>query len=151
MLYVVFVVPLALADPPPSAESAPATETAPEPAPAVVAPPETAAHTASSAKLLGAACSYTTGLMARRVLEQGAEWNADSNLLPAASDGDARIAAPYTIAEDASVHLIATELLEALTNDASAGTTVKLGGRMMEVDGVRYVVLTSYQGFVPAP
>lgn len=125
----------------PSAAAAPV---APAPPAEVVAGPA-ATRLATSPQLLGPNCSRTTGMMAERVMNNGEAWSTESGLLVTANDLDSQVAAPYILSNDASVHLVATELVERLTDAGQAGAVFSFSGRMIDVDGVRYVVLTSYR------
>ena len=105
-------------------------------------PPEAAAHCARSKELVGANCSFTTGMTARRVLEEGAPWSWVGVLTPTDNAQPTRIAAPYRM--DDGVLVVATELLEGLVQEGIVGLNLRLEGRSLELDGVRYVVLTSF-------
>ena len=105
-------------------------------------PPEAAAHCARSKELVGANCSFTTGMTARRVLEEGAPWSWVGVLTPTDNAQPTRIATPYRM--DDGVLLVATELLEGLVQEGIVGLDLRLEGRSLELDGVRYVVLTSF-------
>lgn len=107
------------------------------------ATPDTAGHCARSGELMGTNCSYTTGMMARRVLEEGQDWNWIGSLAASPNNLGSQVAAPYQAEEGAWV--IATELVEALKADAATTARLALVGKLLEVDGVRYVVLTSYK------
>lgn len=91
---------------------------------------------------MGTNCSYTTGMMARRVVEEGADWSYVGALTPSTNDLESLVAAPFTAGGH---HVIANELVEALTVDGLSNVRMILGGKLLEVDGVRYVVLTSYK------
>jgi hypothetical protein len=57
---------------------------------------------------------------------------------------DSNISCPYT-AGDGKFNLVATELLEAVVGCGYGSSTLSLEGRSLDVDGVRYVVLTSFR------
>lgn len=101
-----------------------------------------ATHCARGGALMGTNCSYTTGMMARRVVEEGADWSYVGALTPSANDLESLVAAPFTAGGH---HVIANELVESLTVDGLSNVRMILGGKLLEVDGVRYVVLTSYK------
>lgn len=104
-----------------------------------------AVHCATSTILLGAGSSYSTTLMARRVMEQGEEWSKVAALIAANPDTDTMVAAPFTLVEDTTVRVLATHLIERIANEKYVGPTLQLAGKQMDVDGTRYVVVTSYR------
>ena len=105
--------------------------------------PATASHCARGEVLVGANCSYSTGMMARRVVEDGQEWSFVGTLTATDNALTSLVAAPFTAG--AGPHVIATELLEQLVQQGHAAARLSLMGRVLEVDGVRYVVLTSFR------
>jgi hypothetical protein len=102
-----------------------------------------AAHCARAGELIGSNCSYTTGMMARRVMEDGQDWSYVGGLSSSENNLGSMVAAPYTVAGGA--YVIANELLEMVTTDGDAAARLSLVGKVLEVDGVRYVVLTSFK------
>ena len=98
-------------------------------------------HCAKSLKLIGANCAYTTGLMAGRVLAEGVDWSFNGALTATTNDLESRVACPYSAAD---AQLVATEVLEGLVNAGGELTRSRLHGKTLELDGVRYVVLTAY-------
>jgi hypothetical protein len=127
------------------------TASAAPPAPAVAvataeaASVDTAAasHCARAGKLIGSNCSYTTGMMARRVLEEGQDWTFVGELTTSRNDLASMVAAPFTVSD--GFHVIANELVELMNQEGHAGSRLSLVGKLLEVDGVRYVVLTSFR------
>jgi hypothetical protein len=107
-----------------------------------LAAPESASHSARSRELLGANCSFTTGTMARRVLEEGAAWTWVGTLAQTDNAQPTRIATPYRA--DEGVFLVGTELLETLVQKGLSAANLRLEGRSLELEGVRYVVLTAF-------
>jgi hypothetical protein len=101
------------------------------------------ASCAKKAELVGGACSYTTGMMAQRVLSEGKPWSFTGTLARTAGDLESHVAAPYTVGPD-KVHVVANEVLEALTAANAHAGRVGLEGKLLDVDGVKYFVLTSY-------
>ncbi len=101
---------------------------------------EAAAHCARSPALVGDACSFSTGMTSRRVVEDGTPWSWTGVLEPRALEGD--IATPYTADEGRRV--LATELLELLQGTPHIAGPLLVTGRTLEVDSVEYVVLTSF-------
>jgi len=102
-----------------------------------------ASHCARAASLVGSNCSYTTGMMARRVIEEGQDWTYIGELAQTGNDLANKVAAPYSVAD--GFHVIANELVEVLSQEGHANARLSLAGRLLEVDGVRYVVLTSFR------
>lgn len=136
----------------PAAYAGPYDETTARVAPSAAAPAVVAAasldvtaasHAARTGELIGSNCSYTTGMMARRVLEEGHDWAYVGDLAPSSNNLGSMVAVPYTAAE--GVNIIANELVEVMSVDGHVGSRLSLAGKVLEVDGVRYVVLTSYK------
>lgn len=94
--------------------------------------------------LVGANCSYTTGMMAQRVLAEGMPWNFTGRLSESDNNLDSHVAAPYTVGPEGKVNIVATEILEALIDEDLQDQRVTLDGMRLEVDGVTYFVLTSF-------
>lgn len=103
-----------------------------------------ASMAAPPGKLLGASCLYSTGLMARRVMEEGMVWTWEGQLAPMSGNMDAPVSCPFT-ASDGSFNLIANGLLDAVVSCGYAQQALALEGRSLDLDGVRYVVLTSFR------
>ncbi|MDP2308382.1 MAG: hypothetical protein Q8P18_20355 [Pseudomonadota bacterium] len=121
---------------------------APEIAAAVTMDVTAASHAARGGELIGSNCSYTTGMMARRVLEEGQDWSYVGTLKASSNDLASMVAVPYTVSDrspPASVHVIANELIEVLAVEGHIGARLSLVGKLLEVDGVRYAVLTSFK------
>ncbi len=102
-----------------------------------------ASHCARAGQLIGSNCSYTTGMMARRVLEEGQEWAYVGELAASPNNLPSMVAAPYTVSD--GFHVIANELVEMMNQEGHAQARLSLVGKLLEVDGVRYVVLTSFR------
>jgi hypothetical protein len=109
----------------------------------VAAAAPAASHTATAPSLVGTSCSYSTALMARRVLDLGEPWQAETTLAPVAEALDSNVAAPFLV--DGGYRVVATELVQVLTDGGHATDHLVLAGKWLEVDGVRYVVLTSFK------
>ena len=101
---------------------------------------EAAAHCARSQTLVGDACSFMTGMTARRVLDEGVAWTWAGALTPRTIEGD--VAAPFSAGGEDRV--LATELVETLVNAQHAASLCLYIGRSLEIDGVTWVVLTAY-------
>ncbi|MEZ4316019.1 MAG: hypothetical protein R3F61_00875 [Myxococcota bacterium] len=100
-----------------------------------------AAACAKKADLVGAACSYSTGMMASRVLEQGKSFTYTGRLTPTNEVLASQVAAPFLVGPE-KVRVIANEVVEsASATDARMTWT----GKLLEVDGVQYFVVTGYE------
>jgi hypothetical protein len=105
---------------------------------------DVASMAAPPGKLLGSSCLYSTGLMARRVMEEGSGWTWEGQLAPMVGNMDAPVSCPFTVA-DGSLNVIANGLLDAVVSCGYAEKALVLEGRSLDLDGVRYVVLTSFR------
>ena len=103
-----------------------------------------ATHCAKSGALVGANCSYSTGSMARRVVEEGGDWSYTGTLATSEDTLESHVACPFVTTSDRAVHVVANELLEVITSNGHAAASLRLEGKTLEVDGVHYVVLTSF-------
>lgn len=103
---------------------------------------------ARSGAMLGAACSFRTSTVARQVMAEGADYAYVGSLQrTAASQGD--VACPFRVGAQAETCVVASELVEHLAAEGVDGLALSLEGRIMEIDGVRYVVLTAYEPSTP--
>lgn len=105
---------------------------------------EAASHSATNARLVGANCSYSTSLMAGRVLKEGSDWSFSGVLKDTSNNLESHVASPFRAEGDGAL-VIATEILESLVLTGVVGRKVSLEGRVLDVDGVRYAVVTSYR------
>ena len=114
-------------------------------APAADAPTANAdpAGCAHASGLVGSNCSFTTGAMAQNVLDHGTPWTFTGSLSASANALPSHVAAPYTVGPQ-PVQVVANEVLESLTSAGVAANRVALEGRLLEVDGVKYFVLTTW-------
>lgn len=96
------------------------------------------AHCAKNAELVGSNCSFSTGMMAQRVLDEGAAYTFAGILSATKNQLASHVAAPWTIGPEGAVHVIANEVVEQLDGKGR----VALEGRILEVDGIRYFVAT---------
>ncbi len=116
------------------------------PVEAATADESIASHVAHGAELIGGNCSYTTGLMARRVLGEGRDWQYVGEIDSVSNNLTTHVAAPFrTRSAGPASYLVATELLERLVTGKRGEATLELVGRSLEIDGVVYVVLTSFR------
>ncbi|MEQ1566381.1 MAG: hypothetical protein ABMA64_12140 [Myxococcota bacterium] len=113
-----------------------------------VPPPRTAgavdpAKCARQAELVGADnCAWTTGMMAQRVLTEGVPWSYVGRLVPSDNALPSKVASPYTVGPDAKIHVVANEVLEVLERRGATGGRLELSGKLLEVEGIEYLVLT---------
>jgi hypothetical protein len=98
-------------------------------------------HCAKNAELVGSNCSFSTGMMAQRVLDEGTPWTFTGALAASTNQLASHVAAPWTVGPNQSVHVVANEVVERLAGGSVAGR-VTLEGRLLEVDGVKYFVAT---------
>jgi hypothetical protein len=103
-----------------------------------------ASHSARPGPLMGASCLHSTGLMAKRVVDEGISWSYEGGLLPTSSLLDATVSCPFST-ENGTFQVVATELLDAIVSCGYSTQRLLLEGRSLEVDGVRYVVITSFR------
>ncbi len=90
---------------------------------------------AKKADLVGSNCSYSTGMMAQRVLAERGSTNQLAS----------HVASPYVVgAADAPIHVIANEVVESLTSDGLDSSRLSIEGKLLEVDGIKYLVVTEY-------
>jgi hypothetical protein len=94
-------------------------------------------------ELVGGACSYTTSVMAKRVLAEGKPWSFTGHLAPSTVLLDSHVAAPYTVGP-APVFVVANEVLEGLVGAGTAMQRLTLEGRLLDVGGTPYFVLENY-------
>jgi hypothetical protein len=104
-----------------------------------------ATHCARADGVIGAHCSYATGVMARRIIEQGEETTMTATLLQIDEDVPGGVSAPYRLEEDPKSRVIANELIEQMVRSNRIGQPVEVEARELDVDGVRYYVLTAYE------
>ncbi len=102
-------------------------------------------HCAKKDGLVGANCSYSTGMMAQRVLEEGQPYTFTGSLAQAKNDLDSKVAAPFAIGPDAAINVVANAVLEDLIEHEQAKTRLEMTGRLLEVDGVQYFVATAFE------
>ncbi len=89
-------------------------------------------------------CSWTTAMMADRVLDEGAPYTYVGRLVESRNKLNSRVAAPYTVGPDAEIHVIANEILDAFDREISMQERLELRGKVLAADGIRYLVVTSF-------
>lgn len=95
---------------------------------------------AKKASLVGENCSYSTGMMAQRVNAEGKDTSLTSVKLEKHDEMlDSHVAVPYQIAD---MYVIANEVVEQI-GDPNA--SMALSGKVLEVDGVKYLLVTSFK------
>ena len=94
---------------------------------------------AKKAELVGGSCSYSTGMMAQRVLDEGSEFSFIGTLNPSEKKLASNVAAPWEIAGD--IRVIANQIAE----QADPSKRLSLHGKTLEVDGVTYLVVTRFE------
>ncbi len=103
------------------------------------------AQGARHAKLLGAGnCSWSTSRMAARAVSEGRPYTFVGHLEASENSLTSRVATPYTVGPDAAIHVVANEVLEVMEREQVVGERLDLRGRLVEVDGVRYLAITDF-------
>jgi len=102
-------------------------------------------HCAKKGSLVGANCSYATGMMAQRVLEEGKPYTYTGSLAQAGNALESRVAAPYTVGPDAEINVVANEVIESLVDAGNGDKRVEISGKLLEVDGITYFVATAFE------
>ena len=99
-----------------------------------------ATRCAKKASLVGENCSYSTGMMAQRVHAEGKETSLTSVRLEKQDKMlESHVAAPYQVAD---MYVIANEVVEQIPDPSAS---MALSGKVLEVDGVKYLLVTSYK------
>ena len=112
---------------------------------AVAIPAEAAVHSAQRQDLISANCSFTTSVMARRIVEEGEPYSFLGTLELSENDLASRVAAPFLLDSEIETFVVANEVVEILVDSGQSEEPILLEGRVLEVDGVRYLVVTSYK------
>jgi hypothetical protein len=95
-------------------------------------------HCAKSAALVGSNCKWSTGQMAQRVQTEGEDVKVTSRLAKQEEVLASQVAAPFKAGE---LYVIANQVIE----QADPNATLALDGKVLEVDGVKYLLVTSFQ------
>jgi len=103
------------------------------------------AQGARHAKLMGAGnCSWSTSMMASRALSEGVPYTYVGHLEASDNELPSRVATPYTVGPDQAIHVVANEVLGLMERREVVDARLDLRGRLIEVDGVRYLVITHF-------
>jgi hypothetical protein len=100
---------------------------------------------AKMVSLMGSGCSYTTGMMAQRVLAEGKPFSFTGLLTRQKEVTSAGVAVPFTIGPQQDIHVIANEFVEELTVAGSDTSKLELSGKVLDVDGVRFFLVEQYK------
>jgi len=95
---------------------------------------------ADKAALVGSSCRYSTGQMAQRVHADGKDTALTAQLVRQDKQLDSHVAAPFTVNDE--MYVIANEVV-AQIGDTSA--SMALNGKVLEVDGVKYFLVTGFE------
>jgi hypothetical protein len=94
-------------------------------------------HCAKNAALVGSSCAWSTGMMAQRVQAEGKDLSLTAKLAPQGQALASSVAAPY---QAGGYYVIANEVIE----QADPSATLAMTGKVLEVDGIRYFLVTSF-------
>ena len=95
-------------------------------------------HCAHNAALMGSSCAWSTGAMAQRVQSEGKDLNVTARLAPQQTALASAVAAPYKTGD---LFVIANSVIE----QADVSASLALTGKVLEVDGIKYFLVTSFQ------
>jgi hypothetical protein len=93
---------------------------------------------ARSASLVGAGCTWSTRAMAQRVNTEGRSAGVTAKLTSTADVLSSEVAAPYRAGD---LYVIANQVIE----QATIGAVLSMSGKVLEVDGVKYFLVTAIQ------
>ena len=96
-----------------------------------------ASDCAKKAEFIGGNCSYSTNMMAQKVMEQGASFSYTGAMAKSDNKLESHVAAPFVIQDD--IHVIANAVLDTL---GEVDGRMAMNGKMLEVDGTKYFLLT---------
>lgn len=88
--------------------------------------------------LVGAGCAWSTGAMAQRVNAEGRAAAVTAKLVTSSESLSSEVAAPYRAGE---FYVIANQVLEL----ADPSTVLSMTGKVLEVDGVKYFLVTGFR------
>ncbi|MFT4621737.1 MAG: hypothetical protein ACI8PZ_000389 [Myxococcota bacterium] len=95
-----------------------------------------AADCAKKAEFIGGNCSYSTNMMAQKVMEQGTSFTYTGSMDKSENKLESHVAAPFTIKGD--IHVIANGVLDTLS---AVDARLAMDGKLLEVDGTKYFLL----------
>jgi hypothetical protein len=95
-------------------------------------------HCAKSTALVGANCKWSTGAMAQRVQAEGKDTTLTAKLATQPKQLDSHVAAPYMAGD---MYVIANTVIET----ADTSSTLAMSGKVLEVDGVKYFLVSTFQ------
>jgi hypothetical protein len=99
---------------------------------------------AKHAELVGGNCSYSTGVMAQRVLSEGHAFSFTGHMVSAENQLESHVAAPYQLGPT-RYNVVANEVIEQLKSLGLDAGRVSVTGKLLDVDGVPYLVLMSFE------
>ncbi len=94
-------------------------------------------------ELVGGACSYTTSVMAKRVLAEGKPWSFTGHLVASSVLLDSHVAAPFTVGPS-PVFVVANEVLDTLVDAGVSGRRLTMEGHLLDVGGTSYFVVENF-------
>jgi hypothetical protein len=106
------------------------------PAPEVQLAAVSASDCAKKAEFIGGNCSYSTNMMAQKVMDQGESFSYTGAMFKSDNELDSHVAAPFTIKGD--IHVIANAVLDTLPG---VDGRMAMNGKMLEVDGTKYFLV----------
>lgn len=124
----------------PSASACPGEQMASseEAKPAVAANAVDPTHCAKNAALVGSNCKWSTGSMAQRVQAEGQETAVTAKLQKQDKSLASQVAVPFAVG---GMYVIANEVIE----QADMNATLAMTGKMLEVDGIKYFLVSNVQ------
>lgn len=96
-----------------------------------------------AARVLGTEYTWRTGVLARRAWQEGAPYAFVGVLQRGGADAPPDVACPLTAGGPEGACVLATALVERLMAEVPLDRELSVEGRIIEVDGIRYVVLTA--------
>ncbi len=93
---------------------------------------------AKKAELVGTNCKYSTGMMAQRVHADGKDTTLTAALEKNEAELESHVAAPFKVSD---MYVIANEVVDTIEDPAS---NLALKGKVLEVDGVKYFLVTGF-------